>query len=65
MSTLSIPGTMKAVGDRNREEEGALVGVHAEFPKYTEEKKKGSYLIPAGNNTVLFVFPLNFGAQNP
>ncbi|CAG7835128.1 unnamed protein product [Allacma fusca] len=48
VSTLSIPGTMKAGGERNREEEGALVGVHAEFPRYTEEKKKASYLIPAG-----------------
>lgn len=50
---------MKASGDRNREEEGALVGVHAEFPRYTEEKKKASYLIPAGKSCPIIILTLS------
>lgn len=39
VSTLSIPGAMKSI-DRNREDEGALVGVHAENPKFGELEKR-------------------------
>lgn len=41
VSTLSIPGTMKS-SDRTREDEGALVGVQAEYP--TEGKRKAASL---------------------
>jgi len=47
VSTLSIPGTIKS-SDRNREDEGALVGVHSEFPRYGDEKRKGSSLVSSG-----------------
>jgi hypothetical protein len=54
ISTLSIPGTVKGAGmggDRKGggEEDAALVGVHAEYPKYMEEKsRKASSLIATG-----------------
>jgi hypothetical protein len=32
VSTMSIPGAMKSV-DRTRDDEGALVGVQAEYPQ--------------------------------
>ncbi|KAG8225985.1 hypothetical protein J437_LFUL005339, partial [Ladona fulva] len=46
VSTLSIPAAMKGTSgakDTASEEAGiALVGVHSEYPKYTEERGKGS-----------------------
>lgn len=46
VSTLSIPAAMKGASgtkDTASEEAGiALVGVHSEYPKYTEERGKGS-----------------------
>lgn len=47
MSTLSIPGAMKSV-DRTRDDEGALVGVQAEFPQFGDKRKAYS-LAAAGN----------------
>ncbi|XP_035705122.1 small conductance calcium-activated potassium channel protein isoform X17 [Folsomia candida] len=38
VSTLSIPGAMKSV-DRTRDDEGALVGVQAEFPQFGDKRK--------------------------
>jgi potassium intermediate/small conductance calcium-activated channel subfamily N member 3 len=49
-STLSIPGAMKnqSSKDSASEEAGiALVGVHSEYPKYTEERKA---LVGSGGN---------------
>jgi len=51
VSTLSIPGAMKSV-DRNREDEGALVGVQAEYPQFGEKRKTPS--LAASNNEGLF-----------
>ncbi|CAH2087394.1 unnamed protein product [Euphydryas editha] len=44
VSTLSIPGAMKAYSGRDAaaEEAGvALVGVHSEYPRYGEERALG------------------------
>ncbi len=41
VSTLSIPGAMKSV-DRTRDDEGALVGVQAEYPTFGEKRKAAS-----------------------
>lgn len=42
MSTLSIPSSMKATGgsrnDGNEEATTALVSVHSEYPRYTEDR---------------------------
>jgi len=45
-------------GDRKGggEEDAALVGVHAEYPKYTEEKRKASSLIATGKISHLRTF---------
>ncbi|XP_063225627.1 small conductance calcium-activated potassium channel protein isoform X2 [Bacillus rossius redtenbacheri] len=61
VSTLSIPGSMKGLqgskegpGGAAAEEAGiALVGVHAEYPRYTEERGlcKGGSLESGGANT--------------
>ncbi|XP_047506402.1 small conductance calcium-activated potassium channel protein isoform X2 [Pieris napi] len=43
VSTLSIPGTMKAYSGREATEEAgvALVGVHSEYPRFGEERALG------------------------
>ncbi|XP_014244606.1 small conductance calcium-activated potassium channel protein isoform X1 [Cimex lectularius] len=58
VSTLSIPGAMKGGGAAgggggglNTEEAGiALVGVHSEYPRYTEERALGGGLICKGQS---------------
>lgn len=42
MSTLSIPGAMK---EGEGEAGLALVGVHSDYPRYTEERSLGGGLI--------------------
>ncbi|XP_066905136.1 small conductance calcium-activated potassium channel protein isoform X3 [Halyomorpha halys] len=50
VSTLSIPGAMKGGG--GAEEAGiALVGVHSEYPRYTEERALGGGLICKGQGS--------------
>ncbi|KAG8307546.1 Small conductance calcium-activated potassium channel protein 2 [Homalodisca vitripennis] len=53
VSTLSIPGAMKggSGGPSSQEEAGiALVGIHSEYPKYTEERALGGGLICKGGS---------------
>ncbi|XP_054286707.1 small conductance calcium-activated potassium channel protein isoform X2 [Macrosteles quadrilineatus] len=53
VSTLSIPGAMKggSGGQSSQEEAGiALVGIHSEYPKYTEERAIGGALICKGGS---------------
>lgn len=49
VSTLSIPGAMKSI-DRTRDDEGALVGVQAEYPSF--EKRKAASLAAAAGKEV-------------
>ena len=52
VSTLSIPGAMKggSGGQSGGQEEAgiALVGIHSEYPRYTEERSLGGGLICKG-----------------
>ena len=54
VSTLSIPSSMKATGGKNdgssEEATTALVSVHSEYPRYTEDKSKSPPPPPASSS---------------